>query len=568
MRASKLFTKTRHNPPCDADSVNAKYLTQAGFIEKMGAGIYNFLPLGLRVLRKVEAIVRQEMNKVDGLEILMPALHPIEYWDATGRNKSMDGILYRSFASGNKEFVFGPSHEEAVTPLLAKYVQSYKDLPTSVYQIQSKFRDEPRAKSGLLRGREFGMKDMYSFHTSEEDLDAYYERVKDAYFAVFERCGLKTYIIEASGGAFSDKFSHEFSLETEAGEDTIMLCKKCNSAQNIEIAVGALAEEFTDEAELEMKEVAIERGFSVTENAKAHSVAEAKILKSVVYEVEGGGLIGVLIRGDLSVNETKLENYLKKKFRAASPELLRSVGLEQGYISPVGLPDGLEISFIADNSIKSVKNFVTGANKFGVDLVNVNVGRDFVVAEFVDLVEIGAGFKCATCGGQLEQIKAVEVGNIFKLGTRFSESCNLNFTDNDGKSKPVVMGCYGIGTTRLVGSIVEAKHDENGIIWPVSVAPYHVQLVLLGKSEEVVTKADELYKKLSDAGIEVLYDDRDESAGVKFKDADLIGTPCRLVVSAKTIEAGCVEWKLRGSAEAEMVKMEELLEKLSNFINS
>ncbi|PIZ76445.1 hypothetical protein COY05_01145 [Candidatus Peregrinibacteria bacterium CG_4_10_14_0_2_um_filter_38_24] len=434
MKYSKLFGKTRHTPPCDADSVNAKLLTQAGFIEKLAAGIYNFLPLGQRVLTKVCNIIREEMNAVEGQEILMPALHPVDIWDTTGRRKSMDEILYKTRASGDKEFVFGPSHEEVVTPLASKYIQSYKDLPLYVYQIQTKFRDEPRAKSGLLRGREFGMKDLYSFHTDEADLDRYYEIMKGAYLNIFNRCGLTAYVIEASGGAFSDKFSHEFSIETPAGEDTIILCKKCEIAQNIEVA-------------------------------KDHK-------------------------------------------------------------------DG----FIYGKTLEDLKK----------------------------------GIPCPKCKEALSEIKAVEAGNIFKLGTKFSEAFGLNFANNEGKLNHVVMGCYGIGTTRLVGTIVEAKHDEKGIIWPKSVAPYLVHLISLGNDEDVLKEAEDLYKTLLKEGIEVLFDDRDAGAGVKLKDSDLIGLPLRIVISKRTleskgVEAKGVEWKERTNSESEIVAIADLAKKIKEF---
>lgn len=567
MRYSQLFGKTRYDAPCDADSVNAKLLTQAGFIDKVAAGIYDFLPLGQRVLQKIIGIIKEEMNGVGGQEILMPALHPIDLWKQTGRDKTMDGILYRSHASGNKEFVLGPSHEETVTPLAAKYVQSHRDLPMSIYQIQTKFRDEPRAKSGLLRGREFGMKDMYSFHVSEEDLDVYYEKVIGAYSNVFERCSLKAHVIEASGGAFTDKFSHEFSVETPAGEDTIIICKKCGSAQNLEIAEGKVPDpEVDEEKELELKEVDVERGNSVTDNAKAHGVPEYKILKTVVYEVDGEGLLGVVIRGDLSVSDVKLENYMKKMLRPASPDMLEKAGLVKGYISPVNMPESVGISFIADHSITNVKNFVTGANVAGKDYANVNIGRDFQIADFTDLVEVSSGFMCKECDEPLEEMKAIESGNIFKLGTKFSKAFSLNFTDKDGKSKDVVMGCYGIGTTRLMGTVVEAFHDENGIIWPMSVAPYQVHLLSLGNDDEVTKRAEELYSTFLADGVEVLFDERDVNPGVKFKDADLIGIPLRVVVSKRTMEKDGVEWKERSSSEASDVKFADLIKKVKDFV--
>ncbi|MDA1060282.1 MAG: proline--tRNA ligase [bacterium] len=567
MRYSKMFGKTRHNPPCDADSKNAVLLAQAGFVEKLAAGIYNLLPLGHRVFTKINTIIREEMNAVDGQEILMPALHPISLWKTSGRDKTMNDILYRTHASGNKEFVFGPSHEETVTPLAAKYIQSYKDMPLSIYQVQTKFRDEPRAKSGLLRGREFGMKDMYSFHASEEDLDEYYERSKVAYFNVFERCGLKAYLCEASGGPFSDKHSHEFSIVTPAGEDTIIVCEKCDTAQNLEIAAGKIKDpDQKDEEELKMEEVDIERGNSVKDNADAHNVGEHKILKTVVYEVEGEGLLGVVIRGDLNVNDTKLENYIKKPLRSASPDTLEKVGLVQGYISPVNMPKDIEIRFVADHSIKDVKNFVTGANAKAKDYKNVNHGKDFTIEEFADLVEVRGGFKCGKCDSDLKEIKAIEAGNIFKLGTRYSEAFGLNFSDKDGKSKPVVMGCYGIGNTRLMGTIVEALSDDTGIVWPLSVSPYHVHLVCIGNDDEISNRAEELYEELKENGIEILFDDRDESPGVKLKDADLIGIPLRIVISRRTLEKNGVEWKLRTEKDSKNVELKNLIKEVESFI--
>jgi len=565
MKYSKLFGKTRHDPPCDADSVNAKLLTQAGFIEKVAAGIYNILPLGWRVLNKINTIIREEMNSVGGQELLMPALHPIALWETTGRDRTMSDILYRTKASGNKEFVFGPSHEETVTPLAGRYIQSYKDMPFAVYQVQTKFRDEPRAKSGLLRGREFGMKDMYSFHTTEADLDNYYEDVLKAYSRVYERCGMKAHVIEASGGPFSDKLSHEFAIETPAGEDTVIFCEKCGIAQNLEVATGKVSEVANEEEERDMKEVEVKRKNSVEANAKAHDVEDWRILKTVVYEVEGEGLVGVVIRGDLSVSETKLQNYLKKLLRPATPETLKAEGLVRGFISPVNAPEG--ISFIADHSVKSVNNWVTGANKQDLDFVDVNMGRDFQIKDFTDLVEVSAGFKCQKCDGQLKEMTAIEAGNIFKLGTKYSEAFDVKFTDSDGKQKLVVMGCYGIGNTRLMGTVVEASHDENGIIWPGPIAPFDVHLVYLGNDEEVLNKAESLYKDLTDAGFEVLYDDRDERAGVKLNDADLIGVPLRILVSKKTLEKQGVEWKERGSSEGKIVKLDALTKEIEGFID-
>jgi len=574
MRYSKLFGKTRYSAPADADSVNAKLLTQGGFVEKQAAGIYNFLPLGLRVLNNVNNIIRDEMNKIGGQEIFMPVLHSREIWKTTGRDQSMDTVLYRTKGTDDQEFVLGPSHEEVVTPLVKTFVRSYKDLPLSVYQIQTKFRNEPRAKSGILRGREFGMKDMYSFHLTEEDLDSYYEESKKTYMNVYNRCGLKAYMIEASGGAFSDKFSHEFSILTPAGEDTILICDKCGAAQNIEIAEGkyedpeAMDKGHAKEKPLPMKEVLAERGPSIKEGIRIHGVPAWKILKTVVYEVDGAGLVGICIRGDLQINEMKVEKYFKKQVRPASPETLKKAGLVQGFIGPVSMPSEVKISFIGDHSIKNVVNFVTGANKINLDIVNINIGTDFTVADFADFVQVTSSFKCAKCGGDLRSEKAIEAGNIFKLGRKFTDAVGFTVTDKNQKQIPVVMGCYGIGNTRLVGTIVEACHDENGIIWPKSVAPYQVHLITLGADEEAIKKADSLYDELVGEGVEVLYDDRSDSAGVKFKDSDLIGLPLRIVISKRTLEKDSVEWKERNSSEAKSVDLKDIVKEVKKFASS
>ncbi len=541
-------------------------LTQAGFVEKLAAGIYTFLPLGQRVLTKVCQIVREEMEAIGAQEILMPALHPIKIWEDTGRDRVLDDVFYKTKGAGDKDFVFGPSHEEVVTPLVAKYVQSYKDLPLSVFQLQTKYRNEPRAKSGLLRGREFGMKDMYSFHRDEESLDQFYNEAIKAYFNVFERCGVKAHLIEASGGAFSDQFSHEFSVETPAGEDTILISPVTGKAQNMEVATGKVVNPHDpEEKELEMKEVKVERGTSIKANAEAHDVPESKILKTVIYKVEDK-FIGVLIRGDLQVNELKLQGYLQKAVRTASDKELEVLGLVKGFISPIRLETDLE--FIADHSIKNIKNFVTGGNVEGVDLINVNIGRDFVVDQFVDLVEVKSGFLCEESDEPLEEITAVEAGNIFRLGTKYSDAVGFKYTDENGELKPVIMGCYGIGLSRLVGAVVEASHDENGIIWPINVAPYLVHLITLGNDPDVQAEADKLYEELLEKGHEVLYDDRDERAGVKFADADLIGIPVRLVVSKRTLEKNSVEWKRRSEKEGQMLEIDHVLPRLNALLES
>ncbi len=541
------------NPPADADSANARFLIQAGFIEREAAGIYNFLPLGLRVLQKINQIIREEMNSVDGQEIFMPILHPRENWITTGRDETMKTILYRTKGAGGSDFVLGPSHEEIVTPLAKKFIRSYKDLPLALYQIQAKFRNEPRAKAGILRGREFGMKDMYSFHATEEDLDAYYEKAKAAYARVYERMGLEAYIVEASGGAFSDKFSHEFSVRTPVGEDTILLCEACKYAQNLEIAEALMeSPQGASEKEKPLQEVAAKRGPSIAEGEKLHGIPRWKILKTVVYKISNG-LLGVCIRGDLEINQEKLEKFLGEEVRTATSQELKAAGLSVGFISPIGL----DLPFIADHSVKQIQNFCTGANKHEHDYLNANLGRDFVIKTFAHFANVA--LKCPKCKKPVKEEKAIEAGNIFKLGTKYSKAFGLTYADEKGEEHIITMGCYGIGSTRLMGTIVEASHDEKGIIWPASVAPYQIHLLHLGKEPEVKEAALELYNKLQRQGVEVLYDDRDESAGKKLADADLIGIPVRVLVSKKTLEKKGVEVKRRKEQKSEVVDAQNIV---------
>lgn len=550
-------------PPADADSVNARLLIQAGFIEKLVAGIYTFLPLGLRVLSKINQIIREEMNAIGGQEISMPILHPREIWLQTGRDSTMDKVLFRSKGAGEHDFVLGPSHEEVVTPLAAKFIQSYKDLPFSLYQIQAKFRNEPRAKSGILRGREFGMKDMYSFHRDEKDLDIYYEKAIQAYFNVFRRCGLDPYMSEASGGPFSDKVSHEFSIKTPAGEDTMLVCEKCRFAQNLEIAEAVMeVPQGAQEEEKPLKKVAAEREASIEAGTKFHNIPAWKILKTVVYKLEHG-LLGVVIRGDLDVNQEKLEKYLGEEVRVATKTECSEAGLSVGFISPV---KNTKIPFIADRSIQYIKNFCTGANKSHEDYLNANLGRDFQIKDFAHFAD--AKLFCPKCKHILNEEKAIEAGNIFRLGTKYSKDFDLTYTDESGKSHLVVMGCYGIGNTRLLGTVVEALHDEKGIMWPKSTAPYHVHLIHIGKEEDVYKKAQQLYDEFTQHDIEVLYDDRDESAGRKFNDADLIGIPVRILLSKKTLEKQSAEWKYRYEEKSHLIPFSEILSEIQKFLKS
>ncbi|PIQ79219.1 proline--tRNA ligase [Candidatus Peregrinibacteria bacterium CG11_big_fil_rev_8_21_14_0_20_41_10] len=563
MRYSKLVGQTLMNPPSDADSRNAELLIQAGFVRRLAAGIFSYLPLGKRVLAKIENIIREEMNAVAGQEVSMPALIPIENWQITGRD-NVD-ISFKTVGANDREFILGWTHEEVVTPLLQEFVSSYRDLPLAVYQFQAKFRNEPRAKSGVLRGREFTMKDMYSFHTTQADLDVYYNQVKQAYFNVFKRCGLNAYIVEASGGAFTDKRSHEFAVVTDAGEDTILVYEGSEMAENLEIAKAYVGKRNPDEAEVEMGEIAVDRGLTVEANAEAHGVPAWKILKTVVYKIDEG-FVGIVIRGDLNVDMDRLKKYFgAENIRTATDEELVKLELLKGYISPV---NNEKIDFIGDESVASVTNYVTGANKLRTDYVGVNLARDFVLKDVSHFAELDKKMLCEFGNCEVEVYKAVEVGNIFQLDTVYTDAFGMAYNDADGVQKSVVMGCYGIGVTRLLGTIAEVCNDGNGIIWPKTVAPYQIHLLDLGNEEEVKDYATDLYTELVALGFEVLYDDRDERAGKKFNDADLIGIPVRVVVSGRNLKDGKLEIKNRAGDEVMLLNKVDTIKWLNEYYAS
>lgn len=559
MLQSKLFTKTLKEAPKDEVSLNAIYLTRAGYIDKVTAGVYTYLPLGLRVLNRIAGIIREEIDAVGGQEVLMPAINPKELWTQTGRWQGMAEVLFKFKGVGDKEFTLGPSHEEVVTPLVKKYASSYKDLPAAVYQIQDKFRNEPRAKSGLLRGREFIMKDLYSFHASEADLESYYARVKDAYLKIFARCGLEALVVEASGGFFS-KYSHEFQVVTPFGEDKIFFCPNCRHYQNREIATGKPNQpEGGMEPEKPLNEVEAQREASIAASVKLMKIPAWKVLKNIIYQTKNG-LLGVTIRGDLNVNEVKLKAYLEDySLRPANDEELAHAGLVPGFISPV---NNQKIKFIGDLSVATVNNYVTGANIKYQDYINVNLNRDFQLGSLADLADINEDYACPKCGAKIESVKAIEVGNIFKLKTKFSEAFDYKFVDADGKLKPVLMGCYGIGLGRLMGTIAEVHHDQQGLIWPKSVAPFAAHLIQVGDDLAVAKKAKAVYDKLLAAGVGVLFDERNQfTPGQKFADADLIGIPYRLVISAKT--GTKIEVKKRGDVKSELVDVKKLISLLT-----
>lgn len=557
--------------------MNAQLLTRAGFIEKVMAGVYTYLPFGQRVLTKIEGIVREEMNKISD-EILMPSLAPKELWQATSRLEAVDilfearGANVSSQTLNPAEYILNPTHEELVTPLAKQFHTSYRELPRAVYQIQTKFRNEPRAKSGLLRGREFRMKDLYSFHTSEADLKDYYERVKEIYWVVFRRLGLadETVLTLASGGDFTPDFSHEFQTRCETGEDHIFFAQKAGIAYNREVTPSRVPDDpslYGQEALAPLKEVKGVGVIGVGALAKLLNITPKKTTKTMIYATDDGQIIAAAVRGDYEINEYKLTRVLGcRAVKLAAPDIVRKVtGAEIGYAGIVDLPK--EVRVLADDSLRGRRNFECGGNQTNYHLVNVNFGRDLPEpTEYYDIKLAQEGDVYPESGEAYEVFRASEIGNIFPLNTKFSEAFGYTYTDTAGAEQPVYMGCYGIGTSRIMGVLVEKFHDERGIIWPKAVAPFQVHLIeLSSESQDVKETAERLYEELIQQGIEVLYDDRVAGAGEKFADADLIGNPIRLVVSAKTIQAGGIEWKEREKTNSEMIPKHEVLTKLKAY---
>jgi prolyl-tRNA synthetase len=568
MKYSQLFSKTDKNPR-EYDSANATLLIKAGFIDQVMSGVYTFLPLGNRVLQKIENIVREEMNKI-GVELLMPAMTPKEYWKETGRLEDID-ILFKALGANedsrrlnDSEYILCPTHEEVVTPLAKKFRRSYKDFPFAVYQLQTKFRNEARPKSGLLRAREFRMKDLYSFHTSVEDLQEYYEKAKEAYWNVFERLGIKedTVIAAASGGTFTSDFSHEFQTKCETGEDLIFQVPSTGEAFNREVAPSK-APEIQQDKELKDLEYKEEAGIiGVEQLCKAFGISADQSVKTLLFETnsEDQPIVIAALRGDYDINEYKLMKIIGcSKMRLASEEKVKEItGAEIGYAGIIDLPKEVPVYF--DDSIEGLVNFECGANRTNYHVLNVNWGRDVEKPEkFYDIKLAKEGDLFSETMEEYETFQASEVGNIFPLHTKFSDSLNYTYVNEDGEERPILMGCYGLGTSRVLGVLVEKLHDENGIIWPVTVAPFHTHLIHIGESN--FEKSEYIYDQLQNNGIEVLWDERDDvSVGEKFADADLIGCPFRVVVSDKTLEQDSVEIKRRDSDKTQLVPIVELSE--------
>jgi len=566
MRMSQLFGHTLRENPAEAEMPSHQLLVRAGMIQPLAAGIYSYLPLGWRVLPKIEAILRQDMEAIGGQELLMPVVHPAELWQATGRWQSMGPNMGRLRDRAGRDLVLAMTHEEVVADLARHEIQSYRQLPRIVYHIQTKFRDEPRPRGGLVRVREFTMKDAYSLDADAEGLDASYAKIYQAYVNVFRRCGIETLAVEADVGQMGGSASHEFMVLNEQGEDTLILCPACGYAANVERATLAKPEvEHLPEGEIQ--EVATPGCKTIAEVAAFVGVPTHQTLKAVFYVTADGDFIFVVIRGDLDVNETKLRNLLGGvEFGPATEAEIRAVGAVPGYASPRGLTG---VRVIADDSVHLGSNFVSGANREGYHLLNVNYPRDFSAEVEGDFALARAGDGCVACGTALTEARGIEVGHLFKLGTRYSQALGVTYLDAEGQARPVVMGSYGIGTGRLMAVIVEQHHDEQGIIWPAQVAPYQVYLVSLGRdtSEATTQAAEALYADIQAWGFEVLYDDRDERPGVKFNDADLIGAPMRATVSQRSLAQGGVEVKRRDAAERTVVPPDELAGEIQRLLS-
>ena len=570
MKISQLFGNTLREPPADAEMTSHQLAVRAGLIRALAAGIYVYLPLGYRVVRRIEAIRGEEMEAIGAQEMLMAVLHPAELWEATGRWDSVGPALMRLRDRSGRPYALAMTHEEVVAALGTREIRSYRDLPRVVFHIQTKLRDEPRPRGGLMRVREFRMKDAYSLHTDAADLDRFYPEIVAAYERIFERCSLEVIPVEADTGMMGGADSHEFMLPHADGEDRLARCSQCEYAANAERAEFRLPEVDTAPSQ-EVEPVATPGCATIADVADFVGVPTRRTLKVVFYAWERSlkppEPLMVLLRGDLDVNETKLMNLLGGgELRAATPEEIRSVGGEPGYASPVGLTVrrsmndvGEGVLVIADRSIQAGADFVAGANREGYHLTGVNYGRDFQVTVLTDIAQAQGGHLCPQCEGELVMESAIELGHCFKLGTRYSEGLGVTYLDADGEEHPVVMGSYGIGVGRLLATIIEAHHDEYGIVWPPALAPFDVHLVSLARSEEERSVADTVYDELQSAGLTVLYDDRDERAGVKFTDADLIGCPVRVTVSRRSLEAGGVELKVRWAEEREVVPVDQLI---------
>jgi prolyl-tRNA synthetase len=564
MRVSRLLGKTLREAPSDADNISHQYLVRAGMISQLAAGIYSFLPLGLRVQTKIENIIRDESNKAGGQEVVLPVIHPAEIWHKGGREPNFADVLIRFKDRRGHDMVLGPTEEEVITDLVSRNVQSYRDLPQMPYQIHTKLRDEPRPRGGLLRVREFVMHDLYSYDADEKRLDITYEKMRQAYKNIYDRCGLPTLLVDADSGAIGGKDSQEFMLIAESGEDEIIFCEQCKCAANVEKAV---SRKYKVEVEkpLPLEEVGTPGITSIEDLAKFLKVDPSRTLKVVLYAADGEPVMTV-IRGDLEINEIKLKKVLHAAdLRLATEAEIAAAGLVAGFVSPVGLSNSVKV--FGDDSVVAGVNYVAGGNRKDTHFRNVNYLRDFKIDALQDIAKAKAGEGCPRCECPLSSTRGIEVGHIFKLGTSLAEKMGARFIDENGASRPCVMGTYGIGVGRLMAAAVEQNHDDKGIIWPPPIAPYQVHLMGLFMDNPIVAEAaDKLYHEMEAQGLEVLFDDRVESPGVKFNDADLIGIPFRVTISPRTLEGNNVEFKRRTDKKAQVMPMGDITEHLKKLI--
>jgi prolyl-tRNA synthetase len=562
---SKTLIPTLKEDPADAEVISHKLLVRAGFIKQVSRGVYDYFPLALRVIRKIEQIVREEMNSAGAQELLMPISAPAELWQESGRWEMYGKELLRFKDRNERDFCLGPTHEEIVTDLVRRSVRSYRELPFNLYQIQTKFRDEPRPRFGLMRGREFIMKDAYSFHTDVEDCRREYDNMVQTYKRIFTRCGLSFRPVEADTGAIGGNQSHEFQVLAESGEDAIVSCNTCDYAANVEKAeVRAARPAGRDIAEEspQLEKVSTPGKKSVAEVAEYLKLPVERFIKTLVFKTDSGEFVAALVRGDHEINDLKLRAVLGAREIALADEasVAAAAGAMPGFLGPIGL----KLRMIADLSVHGMRAAVTGANEADAHFIQVDQERDFTPSAFADLRLAVSGDPCSRCdSGTLETHRGIEVGQVFYLGTKYSVAMGATYLDAEGRERPIEMGCYGIGISRLVAAAIEQNHDANGIIWPFSLAPFQVLLLPINYKDKAIREAaDKLYQELQQNGVEVLLDDRDERPGVKFKDADLVGIPLRVTIGAKGLEKGCIELRSRRDSKTEEIPVADSVTKI------
>ena len=564
MRQSEYFIPTLKELASDAQIPSHQLMLRAGLVRQLSAGVFSFLPLGYKVIKKIVEILREEMDAIGGQEFLLPALNPIDIWEQTNRVEAMGDVMFH--IKNREGLVLAPTHEEIITFHAKQSISSYRDLPQIWYQIQNKFRNEPRPKSGVLRGRQFTMKDSYSLDKSWEELDISYQKHYEAYKRIFDRCNIKFFVVGASSGAMGGRQSQEFMVESDAGEDVCAVCDECGYAANLEIANSGVDLVGRIDSNDEVEEFATPNAKTINDLIEQFGIPEERCAKSVVYMVKDEPIL-IFMRGNDELNESKLEAVLgTNNFRPAVPEeLIKFTGADHGSIGPINLKSKIRI--ITDSLLKGANGLVSGANKDGFHFKNIDFDRDVNITEFYDLRTINEGEKCPKCGEKLRVVKAIELGHIFKLGTKYSEALGANFLDAEGKENPIIMGSYGIGVERILACYLEQNYDDNGIIWKAPISPFDIHLIGLniGKFEIVKNACEKIYKDLTDAGFDVLYDDRNESAGIKFNDADLIGIPIHVIIGKKNIEQGNIEIKIRQNGERSVVKAEDLIPKIKGI---